>query len=92
MSWYENVIVPLLFLLFLIITFNPVLSETVSSRFLIFGSLLKVDLTFFVLKILTNFSACLTDNFFSIILFAINRALSNPTRTLAWPEVIFSPL
>ena len=74
---------PLLFLLFFIITFNPILSETDSSRFLIFGSLLIVELGFLFLNIFTNFSACLTDNFFSIILFAINNELSNPTKTLA---------
>ena len=40
-------------------------------------------------KILTKFSVCLTDNFFSIILAATKLALSNPTKILAWPAVSF---
>ena len=76
-------IVPLFLGLFLIETLNPVLSETVCSKFLILGSFddfIKLD---FFLKILTKFSACLTDNFFSIILLATNKALSRPTKILA---------
>ena len=61
-----------------------------SSRFLIFGSIdLLVKILFFFLKILAKFSACLTESFFSIILFAMNNALSNPTSILAWPALIF---
>ena len=41
------------------------------------------------LKILTKFSACLTDNFFSKILFATKEAFSNPTKILACPVVNF---
>ena len=38
-----------------------------------------------VLKILTKFSDCLTERFFSIILFATNSALSKPTKIFACP-------
>ena len=81
--------VPLFFLLFLINTLRPVLSEIICSRFLIFGSLILFIILVFFLKILTKLSVCLTDNFFSMILFAIKDALSRPTRILACPEVIF---
>ncbi len=42
-----------------------------------------------ILKILTNFSACLTERFFSIILFATNSALFSPTKIFACPGVNF---
>ena len=80
---------PLFLLLFLIFTLKPVLSEITCSRSLILGSLERVILLPFFLKILTKFSVCLTDNFFSMILLATNTAFSKPTRILAWPEVIF---
>ena len=57
----------------------------------IIDSMQIVDLTDFIfpdLNIRTKFSACLTESFFSIILFAINSALDNPTRILAWPAEI----
>ena len=38
-----------------------------------------------VLNILTKFSACLTDNFLSIIFLATKKAFSNPTKTFACP-------
>ena len=44
---------------------------------------------FLVLKILTKFSDCLTERFFSIILFATNSALSRPTKIFACPAVSF---
>ena len=81
---------PLFFLLFFIETDNPILLLIFSSKFFIFGSMDLLTEAFF-LKILTKFSACLTDNFFSIILLATNNALSRPTRILACPGVIFFP-
>ena len=59
-----------------------------NSSAIIFVSFVKLDF-FLFLKILTKFSACLTDNFFSIILLATNKALSRPTKILAWPVEIF---
>jgi len=46
-------------------------------------------LCFLFLKILTKFSACLTDNFFSMILFATKEAFSKPTKIFACPAVNF---
>ena len=80
---------PLLFLLFLIETLSPIFSDIEFSKSLILEStLLEVFLLVF-LNILTKFSACLTDNFFSINLFARNVALSSPTNIFACPAVIF---
>ena len=89
MSLYENLIVPLFFLLFFISTFKPIFCVIECSKFFILGSLDDFKLTGFFLKILTKFSDCLTDNLFSIILFAINNALSRPTKILACPALIF---
>jgi len=41
------------------------------------------------LNILTKLSACLTESFFSTILFATKDEFSNPTKILAWPAVNF---
>ena len=74
-----NVIVPLFLLLFLIVTLSPILSEIEFSKSLKFASLEMIALVFLFLNIFTKFSDCLTDNFFSIILFATKRAFSRPT-------------
>ena len=66
-----------------------VLSEIDCSKFLIFGSLEDSVIPGFFLKIFTKLSACLTDNFFSIILFAIKIAFSSPTKILACPALSF---
>ena len=47
----------------------------------------KFVFCFLFLKILTKFSDCLTESFFSIILFATKLALSRPTKILACPAV-----
>ena len=44
-----------------------------------------MEVAFLVLKIFTKASDCLTDRFFSIILFATNKAFSKPTKILACP-------
>ena len=64
-------------------TFKPILFETDNSRAVIFVSLEIGDLCFLFLNILTKFSACLTDSFFSIIFDATKLAFSRPTKTLA---------
>ena len=87
-SLYSNEIVPVLFFLFLIDTFKPIWLVTDDSNCLKFGSF-SFLITFLVLKILTKFSDCLTDNFFSTIFFATKPAFSNPTNTFAWPCVNF---
>ena len=61
------------------------MSERFNSRFFKFGSLTLNFGIFFVLKILTKFSACLTDNRFSIIFFAKKEAFSKPTNIFACP-------
>ena len=74
---------PILFFLFLIEIFKPVLSINEDSNSLILESFEIYFSIFFVLKIFTKFSACLTDNFFSIIFFARKVAFSNPINTFA---------
>ena len=64
-------------------TLKPIFSEIEASRLLIFASLKFLFLEFFDLNNLTRFSACLTDNFFSIILFAKIILLSNQTKIFA---------
>ena len=49
----------------------------------IFGSLLIKSFLLGVLYALTRFSVCLTDNFFDIIFFDINKQFSNPTKIFA---------
>ena len=85
---YSNLIEPLFCLLFEINTFKPILSDKEFSKSLTFASFDLRVLVFF-LKILTKFSACLTESFLSKIFSAINSALSNPTKILACPVVIF---
>jgi len=70
-------------LLFCISTFNPILFDTESSRAIILVSFVIFDFSFFFLNNWTKFSACLTDNFFSIILLATKKAFSNPTKIFA---------
>ena len=53
------------------------------------GSLMDFVDCFFILKIFTKFSVCLTESFFSIIFFVTKIALSKPTKILAWPDDIF---
>ena len=65
---------PLLFLLFLIETFNPISWMIDCSRALRFISFEELKDCFLILKIFTKFSDCLTESFFSIILFATNSA------------------
>ena len=48
-----------------------------------FASLKTILEVFLDLKILTKFSVCLTDNFFSMTFFATKKAFSNPTKTFA---------
>ena len=68
-------------------TLRPTLVDTDISRSLIFISFILLGFCLLFLNILTKFSACLTDNFFSIILLATNSAFFNPTKILACPAV-----
>jgi hypothetical protein len=55
-----------------------------------FESLKFFDAGFlFFLINLTKFSVCRTESFLLTILFAINSALSSPTKIFACPDVIF---
>jgi hypothetical protein len=82
----------LLCLSFFIETFNPIFSDNEFSNSLIFGSLWSLSLFFFVLKILTKFSVCLTESFFSIILLATKVAFSRPTKILHDQHLILKTL
>ena len=57
-------------------------SQACGCKFVFFENLREC---FLVLKILTKFSDCRTERFFSIILFATNSALSRPTKIFACP-------
>jgi hypothetical protein len=80
---YSNEIVPVLFFLFLIKTLSPIFSLTENSNACKFVSLNDLFDDFFILKIFTKFSACLTERFLSTIFLATNSALSKPTRIFA---------
>ena len=75
--------------MFLIEILIPIFSIVEDSSSFKFASLDVLKDFFFILKIFTKFSACLTERFFSIILFAINSALINPTKIFAWTAVNF---
>ena len=79
-SLNSKVRVPLLFFLFLIDTFKPNFSVIDNSKAFKLASLEAVNDLLLTLKILTRFSVCLTDSFFSMIFLAINSALSNPIK------------
>ena len=86
---YSNIIDPELFFLFLINTFNPIFSLIEFSKNFKFESFVLLNDSFFILKIFTKFSDCLTESFFSIIFFATKLAFSKPTKILACPCVKF---
>ena len=80
---YSKEIFPLLFLLFLIKTFKPILLDTDISRSFILASFTLLDFCLLFLNILTKLYACLTESFFSTILLATKDEFSNPTKILA---------
>ena len=80
---YSKEIFPLLFLLFLIKTFKPILLDTDISRSFILASFTLLGFCLLFLNILTKLSACLTESFFSTILLATKDEFSNPTKILA---------
>ena len=77
--------VPELFFLLLIRTFKPVLSSRVFCRSNMLGSFLWTYLNFLSRNCRAKTSACLTDNFFWTIFFAISNALFKPIYDLACP-------
>ena len=79
----------MLFFLFLIKTLRPIFSRTEFSNDCKLMSRCPLKDCFLILNIFTKFSACLTERFFSIILFATNSELSRPTKIFACPGVIF---
>ena len=75
--------------MFLIVTLSPTFSMIEDSRAFRFVSSVDLNDCFFILKIFTKFSVCLTDKFFSTILLAISSALFKPTNSFACPDDIF---